>query len=263
MISCHLKKGIAILVSLAISVFCATALCAEKRIVLETMVENLTVNTVSTLIITSPQGVKTYIDAVGFSSDKVSSLLSDPNTIFTQTINAELIHGLPPIKDCNGTNVLQQLGVFPFKDTKIERIAASRYDNTIDGSNVIVIIDVAGIRIVHFGDCGQDELTQAQLKQIDRVDVALYAMEWNNSGNDLRNKKAFKVLKQVDPTIVIPTHIATTSAVKLLDRDWPCESVPRNKFSLSASTLTKKQTIFWGGNMSLAEKSNVPVSKDL
>ncbi len=41
------------------------------------------------------------------------------------------------------------------------------------GSNHIYIVDMGGLRIAHFGDIGQEQLTQEQLEALGEVDIAL------------------------------------------------------------------------------------------
>ena len=93
-------------------------------------------------------------------------------------------------------------------DFKIFTIASSHSGDTIYDlpSNVLTAVDVDGLRIVHMGDIGQTALTDEQLKALGHVDVAF--MQFDNSYSDmsLDNEKGFKLIEQLQPTIIIPTH---------------------------------------------------------
>lgn len=252
----------ALLALLSISV-----LGSSGEVVLEGVPGNVMTPGGCGLIVTSPQGITAFIDVIYF-EEKWEKALSDPKHLFAQTIKSgggsalENDHYMN-VTHCAGQKLISQTGVITSGDIRIEGISSGRFDDDIDGTNNIIIIDVAGFRIVHFGDCGQYSLTPEQLKKIGRVDLALYAIEWTYSDINLSNKKAFNVLKQVNPTIVIPTHIATSAAVRLLDKDWPAEIVDNRRFVLNSKTLAKKRSIYWGDNIPYAEKANMPRSTDL
>lgn len=237
---------------------------SEATITLETVIgNNSIVNSAPSLIITSSNGITAFVDAANLPVKSWATQLSDGKSLFAQTINSEFQHAFPPLDGYNGAKLLSRTGIISSGDVRIEGIAAGRYDDTVDASNIILIIDVSGYRIVHLGDCGQEKLTQDQLKAIGRVDVALCAVEWNDSELNVVNKKAFKVLKQINPTLVIPTHIMTASAVNLLKNDFVCEKVSKGKFTLSTAVLSKKRAVFWGENTRVAEKAQVPETQDL
>ncbi|MDP4091851.1 MAG: MBL fold metallo-hydrolase [Bacillota bacterium] len=98
---------------------------------------------------------------------------------------------------------------FDVKDAHIFSIASSHMGNDIDKqnpTNVIYVFEVDGLRIAHMGDIGQDSLTPEQLKAIGKIDIAF--MQFANSYSDysFANGKGFKVIEQLKPQIIIPTH---------------------------------------------------------
>ena len=104
---------------------------------------------------------------------------------------------------------------------KIFTIASSHSGDTIDDfpSNVLTVADVDGLRIVHMGDIGQTTLTDEQLKALGHVDIAF--MQFDNSYSDmsLENEKGFKLMEQLKPTIIIPTHY-TDDALPIFEQKY-------------------------------------------
>ena len=72
--------------------------------------------------------------------------------------------------------------------------------------NVIVVLEVDGLRIAHMGDIGQTELTEEQLTELGDIDIAFMQFENSYSGMSLENEKGFNLIEQLNPTIVVPTH---------------------------------------------------------
>ena len=93
-----------------------------------------------------------------------------------------------------------------------------------DGTDYIFVIDVGGLRIVHFGDCGQAALTPTQMKAVGRVDVAVSQLGNAYSDVDATNHRDFDLMNQVRPAVLIPTHVDVDvdglAVVKLAATDW-------------------------------------------
>ena len=60
------------------------------------------------------------------------------------------------------------------------------------GSDYIFLIDMGGLRIVHFGDLGHDHLMPGKVKTIGHVDVAITQFDNSLSTMNVSNKKGFK-----------------------------------------------------------------------
>jgi len=71
------------------------------------------------------------------------------------------------------------------------------------GLNTIYVIKVDGIKICHLGDMGQEKLTDKQLESIGSVDVLMIPVDGVSTINA---REAVKIVKQIDPIIVIPMH---------------------------------------------------------
>lgn len=107
---------------------------------------------------------------------------------------------------------------FEVKDIKVSSIAASHMGDQINKDipdDVIYIYEVDGLRIAHMGDIGQTKLTDEQMKALGKIDIAI--MQFDNSYSDysLTNGYGFKLIEQLKPQIIIPSHSsdATTDEI--------------------------------------------------
>jgi L-ascorbate metabolism protein UlaG (beta-lactamase superfamily) len=94
-----------------------------------------------------------------------------------------------------------------------------------DGSNYIFIIDVAGLRLAHLGDIGQETLTPEQLEALGQVDVAMTQLVNSFSAMDIYNLKGFNLMEQLQPRVVIPTHSSLKASEEAVNRwaGYACE----------------------------------------
>ncbi len=132
-------------------------------------------------------------------------------------------------------------------DTAVARIhlvpaAHSQGDPIVaeGGSDYIAVVDMGGLRMVHFGDLGQDALSPGQLEALGEVDVAVMQFENSFSQMDLDNKKGFALMEQVAPKLIIQTH-SSLEAVEEAATRWPLlyaagDSVTVKKADLPAET---------------------------
>jgi len=101
---------------------------------------------------------------------------------------------------------LVEAGTLDLPGVAIKGIESTHSDSANSGKMVIYIVDMGGLRIVHFGGIGQAEFTPEQLSQLGQVDVAITQLENTASNMNLTNKKGFKLMEQVKPKLIIPTH---------------------------------------------------------
>lgn len=128
---------------------------------------------------------------------------------------------------------------FNVKDIAVKSIASSHTGDPIDAnapSNVIYVFDVDGLRIVHMGDIGQDTLPPEQLKLLGKVDVAFMQFENSYSDMSLDNKKGFKLMEQLKPQIIIPTHSSLDATNKIGEIVGRLETV-ENSISISKDDM--------------------------
>lgn len=229
---------------------------------------------VAGFVITSPQGVKVFVDVAVVPAELLPEL-ENPRNVFLVThphadhmdrralaaFKGKTLVGGKPVRPMGSS-----FGVVTSSDVRVEALASSHLDDELDGTtNSIMVMDVGGTRIVHFGDCGQTVLTPEQKKIIGRVDVMLHSLEDPlGSDTDVVNQKAYKFLAQVAPTVVIPTHIITPEAIKLLAAAYPAEIAARDELALTPVLLAGgKRAVFMGANRGRAEKAGIRKSDRL
>jgi hypothetical protein len=112
-------------------------------------------------------------------------------------------------------------GEIQTKDFNIYSIPSSHSGDTItgDGSNVIIVFEVDGLRIAHMGDIGQTSLTEEQLSELGEIDIAFMQFENSYSAMTLDNAKGFTMMDQLKPKIIIPTHY-TNAALPVLEEKY-------------------------------------------
>lgn len=88
-----------------------------------------------------------------------------------------------------------------FKDVKFSSVTSYHGDNR--GYNNFICIEADGLRVWHDGDNGQ-VLSDEQVKQIGRVDILM--TNWDDDPTEMTFEVLDKVLKQLNPKVVIPMH---------------------------------------------------------
>jgi hypothetical protein len=136
-------------------------------------------------------------------------------------------------------------------DVTISSIPAAHDDGGVmapkDGSDYVFVIDMAGLRVVHFGDLGQTELSADQLAKIGKVDVAISQLYNTYSSMDATNQKGFNQMKQVGPRILIPTHLSPGTA-ELAVSTWSA-TYATAPLSLTGARLPARTTVVFMGGM--------------
>jgi len=218
---------------------------------------------VNSFVVTSPQGVRVFLDVVTVPDD-LQQALDDPRSLFLVTHRHPDHLASLLAERFRGARLVAEEGRLESGDVKVEVVRSSHLDDEIDGTNHIVVVDVAGVRIAHFGDCGQARLTPEQRARIGRVDLMLGQFENIYAEADVLNRKGFQILDQVAPTLVVPTHIVGTTAVELLAQGRAVERTEKTELALTPAVLARgKRAVFMGGNLPLAKRAGVPQSPDL
>jgi len=86
-------------------------------------------------------------------------------------------------------------------------------------TDYLFVIDTGGLRIAHFGDIGQEALTDVQLAALGSVDLAITQFSNSYSLMDSTNRKGFHLMDQVKPRLIIPTH-ADKSTMEIAFGQW-------------------------------------------
>lgn len=131
-------------------------------------------------------------------------------------------------------------------DFHIYTVATSHADDNVsdNSGNIIAIFEVDGLRIAHFGDCGQTALTDEQLEKIGKIDIAFMQFENTFSNMSVYNQKGFNVMKQVNPTIVIPTH-CSNPGFEEIDKNYGGLTQFENILEISKEDLPEDQLHFY------------------
>jgi L-ascorbate metabolism protein UlaG (beta-lactamase superfamily) len=178
-------------------------------------------NSGATVLIVSKSGTVIVLDPYTVSKDVV-----DPTRVDAVFItHAHNDHQSPAFQTAvmaaGKKLVLFQTGEFTVKDIVVTGIAASHNGDEILSprpNNVLYLIQVDGLRIVHMGDIGQTVLTPEQLKALGKIDIAFMQFDNSYSNMSVANEKGFKLMEQLGPTVIIPTHTSTQANAELAKR---------------------------------------------
>ncbi|MBH1942206.1 MBL fold metallo-hydrolase [Mobilitalea sibirica] len=126
-------------------------------------------------------------------------------------------------------------------DFHVYTILSSHNNDTIipENFNVMIVLEVDGLRIAHMGDIGQTFLTEEQLKELGEIDIAFMQFENSYSSMSLKNKKGFQLIEQLNPKIVIPTHY-TDNTLPVLEEKYGPITEFENKLAIATEDLPEK-----------------------
>lgn len=192
----------------------------------------------------SPAGVRVIIDVWNH------TLLSAPPTeddILLTTHGHSDHYNKGFIDSFPGQKLTVEAGELSAEDVEIVSIPSAH--NVSDklpekgASNYIFIVDVAGLRVAHFGDIGQAELTEDQLAALGEVDIAIMQFVNSYSAMDLKNMKGFNLMDQVQPRLIIPTHFSL-SALEIAAERWEGFQAQEWPIQIDESMLVEGETRF-------------------
>ncbi len=182
------------------------------------------------------------------------SQLSYPATEFdilltTHTHSDHLNEGF--LSSFRGKQLFVRTGEIKTADVSIQGISSAHNEGDPllpeSGTNYIFIVDMDGLRIAHFGDIGQNSLTPEQLAALGKVDIAVTQFDNDYSQMDVANKKGFKLMQQVRPLLIIPTH-NSVEAVKYAMTLWPCLYSDSGLVRISRDNLPKDTHLLFLGS---------------
>lgn len=105
------------------------------------------------------------------------------------------------------------------KDVNVIGVAASHtasYPSENKPSNIIFIFEVDGLRIAHMGDMGQTELNPEQLEKIGQLDIVMTCITHAPQYGPEKEKN-IRIIQQMNPKIVIPTHYSPDVAKEICE----------------------------------------------
>lgn len=197
----------------------------------------------------NPEGSRVLIDV--HDPNALSSPPTDQDVLLT-THNHGDHRRLDFVKSFSGKQLDMRTGDITLKDVVIRGIASAHNEGDEfkeeQGSNYIFIIDMAGLRIAHFGDIGQEALTAEQLDALGKVDIAITQLANRYSDMTASNKKGFNLMDQVQPKLIIPTHIFEPTCANMAAEKWTGYNSYKKSHSFSVDTLPETTTIIFMGN---------------
>jgi L-ascorbate metabolism protein UlaG (beta-lactamase superfamily) len=207
-----------------------------------------------------PQGMRVLIDVhdpSGLSHPPISTdiLLTTHNHADHRRLNF--------VKAFPGQQLDVRTGKIRLATVGIQGIASSHNEGgefrDVGGSNYIFIVDMAGLRTAHFGDIGQDALTEEQLKALGKVDIAITQLANHFSKMNATNKKGFNLMDQVQPRLIIPTHILQPACAEMATEKWAALETYKRVLTIGKADLPAETTIvFMGRNADLVK---LPLAK--
>lgn len=209
--------------------------------------------------IISPQGTRVMIDVAN--EKALSYPATEKDILLTTHGHADHVCNL--INTHKGPH-LTSTGELRVDDVYIRCIPSAHQpgDKIADtkATNYLFLIETAGLRIVHFGDIGQDELLPWQLEKLGRVDIALMPLYNDFSIMDMFNLKAFNLMDQVKPRLIISTHNGIDCA-RHAAKVWDGYFYEGTTITLRNSDLKtpKTKVLFMGdGAKAYGKMTNVP-----
>jgi hypothetical protein len=197
--------------------------------------------------IVSPSGIHVYIDVHDPSAISVKGTIKD--ILLTTHHHPDHIN-TDMLDEFAGRQLDMKTGTLESGDVKVTGIASAHNagDPFSDegGTNYIFIIETAGLRIAHFGDIGQDALTKEQLAVLGKIDIAMTQFDNSYSGMNTANRKGLRLMEQLKPRLIIPTHIGE-DAVKLLGKSYPALYTRGNPVRISKGSLPDRGTVLFLG----------------
>jgi len=170
----------------------------------------------------SPAGVHVWFDAIDtgqFTAQPTANDVLLTTHSHTDHYDAKLAESFP------GQKIIFQEGEINVSDVKVRSIVSAHnsYDSltpTDKGTNYIMIVDIGGLRIAHFGDIGQDALTDEQLQALGDVDIAITQFDNSYSDMNMTNKKGFNLMDQLKPKLIIPTAHVSQPTIAFAVEKW-------------------------------------------
>ena len=157
----------------------------------------------STKLVTDPFG-----DSVGWRQTKVSPDIVTISHSHNDHSDLSRVEGEPIIINGPGEYEIKEvsiLGITAWHDNK---------QGELRGKNTIYTIDFEDLRICHLGDLGH-QLTKKQLGLLDGVDILMIPV---GGIYTLPPEEAMEVVKQIEPSLVIPMHFRVSGMNKTFNK---------------------------------------------
>ena len=194
----------------------------------------------------SPKGIRVIIDVA------IPAVISKPPTRedILLTTHTDYDHYSYSFASAfPGKQLCKEEGRIDASDVKVSSIPSSHSDEPPSDkppyTNIIYVIDINGLRVAHFGDTRQLKLTEKQIKELGKVDIAFMNF-WGEE------ERFFIHVKQLKPRVVIPTHLGSgdtnmKAAFGMIMKTWPTYMVEEKQVDLSSSALPRKTSFLLVG----------------
>jgi L-ascorbate metabolism protein UlaG (beta-lactamase superfamily) len=215
----------------------------------------------STAAVTIYYEENAQVELINFQGTRVLIDVSDPSSLSQPATDKDVLlttHKHPDhvndafLASFKGQQIFVKEGEIKLPDVTMRGIASAH--NASDplkpenGTNYIYIVDMGGLRIVHFGDIGQDALTPEQLTVLGKVDIAITQFDNSYSNMNVSNKKGFRLMDQVKPRLIIATH-NSLDATKYAATHWTCLYTDQPSVTISRADLSDKTQVLLMGKM--------------
>lgn len=207
----------------------------------------------------SPQGVRVLLDV--YDPGLLSNPANEGDILLTTHTHWDHVNNAFQ-ESFPGRQLMTKSGVIDAGDVRIQGIPSAHNVGDLlvpeGGTNYIYVVEMGGLRIAHFGDIGQDVLTSEQLDALGQVDVAITQLANSYSDMSAENQKGLKLMEQVGPKLIIPTHL-NLDAAKLAVARWQGLYIDQPSVTICSSDLMEQTSILLMGEMgrSFAERLNL------
>ena len=140
---------------------------------------------------------------------------------------------------------IDQQGEYEIKNIFIRGINVSTDKDK--NSNLIYIIEAEDVKICHLGAFAAKELAPEQISEIGEVDILTIPV---GGGDAITHQEALKIVNQIEPRLVLPTHYAQPKLKAKLEDVSPFlktmgqENIePQPKISITKEKLPVQMTI--------------------
>jgi hypothetical protein len=199
----------------------------------------------------APSGQRVLIDV----SDP--SLLSRPATasdvLLTSHLHAD--HYSPAFEaSFPGRKLTNQAGTIELDGVTVTSIDASHDSEPVvpgAATDHVFIVEIAGFRVVHFGDIGQTALTADQMAAIGRPDIAFSTLkDVAGVGGDAGpgGDYPLALMAQANPRLLIPTD-KDLSLVRRAATTWPATYSTRACVTIPMAQLPARMTVLYMGSL--------------
>jgi L-ascorbate metabolism protein UlaG (beta-lactamase superfamily) len=199
-------------------------------------------------------GENAQVELIASNGVRVLIDVHDPSRLSAPATEADILLTTHTHADhCNqefvanfeGRQLFTEAGSIVLEGVRIQGIAASH--NPGGGTNIMYLVEMDGLRIAHCGDLGQRSFSDEQLTVMGKIDIAVMQLDNSYSQMNAVNKTGFKLMAQLGPGIIIPTHISL-QAVKYGMTVWPCLYSAQESLAFSPDDLTgETRLLFLGG----------------